>query len=295
MNTIIRVSHRDAPYTVIDRRLLEDERLSWAARGILSYLLAKPDDWKVNVADLCRRGDLGRDSVYKKLGELEKCGYLRRDRHRDAHGRLSQSIYTVFEVPCSPCPENPNVVRPHPDLPDTVIPYLAKSTLLNNQSNKVSKDRLTTTDHAKVSRSKPDPDSGGSELGVSLVFPGGLSQKEKKLALTKLEGFSSVLAQQLLDELAGRMALGKIHTTPLSYLRGLTERASKGEFHPEFAPRIASARERRNRISLTVGLTLKNRASVPRPDQNNPLVKQVVELKERARHRTNRNTRDPKL
>ena len=57
MPTIIRVKHKRAPFVVIDRRVLEDERLTWAARGVLGYLLAKPDDWQLRITDLQRRGD----------------------------------------------------------------------------------------------------------------------------------------------------------------------------------------------------------------------------------------------
>ena len=79
MSGIIRVAHRRKPYAVIDRRLLEDQRLGWAARGLLGYLLAKPDDWQLRVSDLCRRGDLGRDGIRRVLQQLQDYGYVRRE------------------------------------------------------------------------------------------------------------------------------------------------------------------------------------------------------------------------
>ncbi len=68
-NTIIRAPRRNR-FLIIDQRAIEDERLSWAARGLLGYLLSKPDDWKVLVNDLRKRGDLGRDGIYRLLREL---------------------------------------------------------------------------------------------------------------------------------------------------------------------------------------------------------------------------------
>ncbi|MFW2440514.1 MAG: hypothetical protein ACN4GR_14220 [Arenicellales bacterium] len=47
-NTIIRATRRDR-YVTIEQHVIEDARLSWAARGLLAYLLSKPDDWKVLV------------------------------------------------------------------------------------------------------------------------------------------------------------------------------------------------------------------------------------------------------
>jgi len=83
MPGIIRVEHRRNSYVVIDRRPLEDQRLRWAARGLLGYLLAKTDDWQLRVSDLCRRGDLRRDAIHRVLQQLQSCGYIRREQVRD--------------------------------------------------------------------------------------------------------------------------------------------------------------------------------------------------------------------
>lgn len=74
--TIIRARRRHR-FLIIDQRAIEDDRLSWAARGLLGYLLSKPDDWKVLVNDLRKRGDLGRDGIYRLLKELRTVGYAR--------------------------------------------------------------------------------------------------------------------------------------------------------------------------------------------------------------------------
>jgi len=60
-HTIIRARRRHR-FVVLDQGAVEDTRLSWAARGLLGYLLSRPDDWKVLIGDLRKRGDLGRDS-----------------------------------------------------------------------------------------------------------------------------------------------------------------------------------------------------------------------------------------
>ena len=129
MGTITRVSHGHDPYAVIDRRPLEDERLSWAARGVMGYLLAKPDDWALRIEDLRRRGDLGRDALYRILKELQRYGYLERRTLRDAKGRIAQTEYVVYEVPRTvlPLPGKPDTGEPdtaHPDAgePDTAEP-----------------------------------------------------------------------------------------------------------------------------------------------------------------------------
>ena len=44
-------------FVIVDQRAIEDSRLSWAASGLLAYLLSRPDDWRVPVNELKKRGD----------------------------------------------------------------------------------------------------------------------------------------------------------------------------------------------------------------------------------------------
>jgi hypothetical protein len=85
--TIIRAPRRHR-FVIIDQRAIEDTSLSRAARGLLGYLLSRPDDWKVLVNDLRKRGDLGRDGIYRLLRELRHAGYMRFLRKRDRQGQV---------------------------------------------------------------------------------------------------------------------------------------------------------------------------------------------------------------
>lgn len=94
----IRVAKRTR-YTTIDQRTIRDDRLSFRARGILVWLLDHPDDWSARADVIARAGTEGRDAVRSALQELEFCGYLVRDRRRDALGRWHSEIW-VYEQPC---------------------------------------------------------------------------------------------------------------------------------------------------------------------------------------------------
>jgi Mn-dependent DtxR family transcriptional regulator len=74
--TIVRAPRRQR-YLVVDQAIIDDERLSIAARGVLVMVLSKPDDWQVRVDDLRRRCKVGRDSMYNLLNELKDGGYVR--------------------------------------------------------------------------------------------------------------------------------------------------------------------------------------------------------------------------
>jgi DNA-binding MarR family transcriptional regulator len=86
---IIRVSKSTDRYAVLDKYFLdEDDRLSFRAKGLLAYLLAKPDDWRVYVGDLVRRTSDGRTAIYSTLKDLERAGYVERDQVRNGQGKI---------------------------------------------------------------------------------------------------------------------------------------------------------------------------------------------------------------
>lgn len=97
--TIIRTyKNRANPYAQIHRGVLEDRRLSWGARGVMAYLLAKPDNWTVQPKDLEANGGCGRDAIRSILGELERYGYLWRHRVRQKGGTFGW-VHRVYESP----------------------------------------------------------------------------------------------------------------------------------------------------------------------------------------------------
>ena len=95
---------RTHPFTTIDTRPLEDERLSWKARGILAYLLSKPDHWEVQIADLMNRGTDGRDAVRSGLQELREHGYAEVVTKQDRSGKFEGKHWIIHELPLDRLP-----------------------------------------------------------------------------------------------------------------------------------------------------------------------------------------------
>lgn len=92
----IRVAKRPR-YTAVDRRTLNDDALSFRARGVLVWLLDKPDDWRADASSIANAGREGRDAVRAALRELETAGYLVRRKYR-ADGRWATE-HTLYEHP----------------------------------------------------------------------------------------------------------------------------------------------------------------------------------------------------
>lgn len=114
--SIIRAPRPASGFYILDKRISEDKRLSWAARGLLVYLLGKPDHWQVSVAALINETadstkQTGRDGVYALLRELEAAGYLVKSQARGAGGKFDQRDYIVTETP-APLTAQPLAANP---------------------------------------------------------------------------------------------------------------------------------------------------------------------------------------
>ena len=65
-------------FTTIDNGYLNDEDLSFKAKGILTYLLSLPDDWVVHIEQIVTKSKDGIASFRTGLSELIDKGYLKR-------------------------------------------------------------------------------------------------------------------------------------------------------------------------------------------------------------------------
>ncbi len=102
LDEIIRVHKRPNNFVMMDKTFLEDPRLSFKAKGILAYLLSKPDNWKVIVGNLVNYSADGKSSVYAGLKELKECGYYKKIPIRNEAGtRIIRWESSVYEVPFS--------------------------------------------------------------------------------------------------------------------------------------------------------------------------------------------------
>jgi hypothetical protein len=97
---IIKIKKRELPYSQIDNRVINDSRLSWKARGILIYLLSKPDDWEVSFENLINNSPDGRQSLQTGFRELKKMGYAEMKVSRDfSSGKIQGKHWVIFEEP----------------------------------------------------------------------------------------------------------------------------------------------------------------------------------------------------
>lgn len=136
--TITRGPRPSDNFAMIQNAALEDERLSYKARGLLAYLLSRPPGWTTSAERLAKDSPReGRDAVLSGLKELEVIGYLHREVKSLGRGKWSHN-QTVLDVPVPPSDKEVIATGLDDSVKyDAVKPGLTNKTELNNNdSNK---------------------------------------------------------------------------------------------------------------------------------------------------------------
>ena len=74
-------------FTLVRNAAIEDETISYRARGVLVYLLSRPDGWETDSTRLAAKAKEGREAVRTALNELEAARYLKRIKRQAEQGR----------------------------------------------------------------------------------------------------------------------------------------------------------------------------------------------------------------
>ncbi|VAX06817.1 hypothetical protein MNBD_GAMMA26-399 [hydrothermal vent metagenome] len=125
----------------------------------------------------------------------------------------------------------------------------------------------------------PSKECGSGFLVSDLVFPQNLlpverSQSEQNICAL----IDPKEAQQVLDEWAGIISAGKIHTSKLGCLRGLIKKVQEGAFTLEQGQKVSAARKKHQQFAVREE---KAKAQLPLPastDDNNSLVQRITAL-----------------
>lgn len=134
-------------FTSIHNKLINDSRISLKAKGIMLYMLSKPENWKYNPKEIAKNSKDGLDSVYSGIKELIEAGYISRTRHSD--GTVDYFVFEDVEendIVDFSKKENPNRENPNRENPDV---YKRKNT---------NKERIIVNTELKKETSKCDID-----------------------------------------------------------------------------------------------------------------------------------------
>jgi DNA-binding MarR family transcriptional regulator len=97
---IVKAKHT-SDFLQMDNKSAQDPGLSWAARGLLVYLLSLPETWEVHLRDLFCRSPSGRYTTETALNELIEAGYVVKIQ---GENKRRDTKFIVYEDPAL-CPK----------------------------------------------------------------------------------------------------------------------------------------------------------------------------------------------
>lgn len=163
---IVKIVKRDCPYVTIDKQGIDDSTLSWEATGLLTYLIGRPSNWKINITHLSSVKTNGERSTRRALLELREHNYCHYFEIRKK-GRVTETIYLVFEVPT----DYEEVMKSHVDLQEDEQLYykevkIDNSPKVRNEVSVESNEKATFS--PKVRNAKPENAKGENEALINI-------------------------------------------------------------------------------------------------------------------------------
>ena len=125
--------HLTGNFSVISNCCLRDCSLSWKAKGLFSYIMTLPPDWKLYRTELAKHATDGKDSIKAGFDELVNAGYIVATIVRDELGRTCGVDYDVYEDPTHA--DSPPAGNPLPDNPIAGNPPLLNTNTLPSTDN----------------------------------------------------------------------------------------------------------------------------------------------------------------
>jgi hypothetical protein len=157
--SVVRRRH-NGNFVTIPNRVLEDKRLCLEAKGLLCWLLARPNDWTFKLVLIGPLLGIGRDKTERLFRDLIDAGYVDRIQER-TDGRWGAVEYVVFDEPQGFAKQRANsgeaerlddldtVVPPLPEKPVPVKPVPANQGALIKQKDTKAADDACAREPSK--------------------------------------------------------------------------------------------------------------------------------------------------
>lgn len=239
-DTILRVEVNRNYKTLPLYAVADDESLSWKAKGLHTYLLSRPDDWRFWVSEVRQHASDGKTSLQSGLRELEDAGYLKRERVRRENGTLGGYVWTVSEIPKRSWAAEGRDIPP-----ERVIRGGLSATDDPRRINRDGKPAPTNKDVSSQDGTKKDvttdsdggDESGDSDSGESEDLVRALTEEQREEAtdvvtrfawLGKSEGYDGCDVDQALAQVAGIVNSGYSFDRVMLGVKGVAKMRADG-------------------------------------------------------------------
>lgn len=138
----IKVEKKQTNFTIVPNKILQSKDLSLQAKGLIAQCLSFPDNWNYSINGLVAVVKEGKTAVMNTIKELERHGYVKRNRIHDENGKFAGIEYVITDYPNldKPHTENLNMVKtqvnqPYAGKPNMVKPNTDKPISENQPQN----------------------------------------------------------------------------------------------------------------------------------------------------------------
>lgn len=194
---------------MVSKNIVNDKNISAKAKGIMLYLLSKPDDWNFYETEITNNMKDGIDSIRAGIKELISAGYIvRKKRLRDDSGKLRNYEYEVYEEPQINHIGFSKVGKTYVGESNTSNNDLSKNDLTDNKDkeHKTVKQVLPITLHTF---SKDDNETVNEATAIVShyykVYKQRKGEEHPKLKRDQLDRVYDVIMEHLSDGLDGQL------------------------------------------------------------------------------------------
>lgn len=228
------IEHSVPDIATVNRQLLRRHDVSLRAKGFIALLMSHASGYKMSMRSLIQQSSDGRDATYAALKEAKRLGYVDVRRVRDSTGRFTRVVWTVHWKPTGADP--------------SVSPRSSTA-----KRHGAARQSQAGRSHILKSRSTVVPERIQQAVEVKEVLQGGTPLEwDSSIPVAAREDLAPLLqqlpspqAQQVADEVAGRLRTQAVRGSVTRYARSIVQRALAGQFVPSAGVGIAELRARR--------------------------------------------------
>jgi len=143
---------QEVGFTQIKNEIAIDKNLSWKAKGLFLYLYSKPDDWNFAIDRIVKESKDGIRATREGLKELEKNGYLKRQKRQD--GKMEYYIRYNRNF-TSPKPQS--AIIPICQSPNVLKRHSAKMSSYSNIDSTSNKEEDSNNKEKEINKEKESP------------------------------------------------------------------------------------------------------------------------------------------
>lgn len=148
---------KEENYSIIHNDAITDSDMTWEARGMLAYLLSKPDGWEVRNDDLVKQSPSGQHKTKRIIKELEQAGYMHRRKERADDGTFMW-VTEVYERPESN-PHHKNGTTPQFST-DGKPPYIVNTDRASTENTSYASSENGSLAHDGEQESEGEQENG---------------------------------------------------------------------------------------------------------------------------------------